>query len=450
MLHDLVQIINKTKVLVSITLMVSAMLHAADYGEGVAKYSTVQLPDEPAVNTTDYYPETDDAMGINVAIVKANTAGGGTVRLEAKTYLISTTIVLRDNVRVYGKGMDSTILKRSPDFSGVGTTNYLMGAENGTVNDAEIRGLTLDGDYSPAELEASERLLGIFFNSLNGYNERIRIQYVEVKGFGMGIHMKGTTHVIIQHCDLHHNGGNYLYHNVYFRRVGQALFYKNTIYDAVAGSGLKLAGGTSTVPNESRYFTIMENNIYNNERINLNIQGCNDMLIEGNSLNSQNSTTSKMAGVYMVAYNDYTCDNTDIINNVVKDNTNNGFYVKGCRSFNIEGNACYDNGKNYNLLSNTNFFCDYNTSSEVTGIDQIWREKGNKVQIYPNPVSNTLYLSSEFDFVIQLFNMAGKSVYQSIDSKEVHKIDMSDMEDGIYMAQTLQNGLVKTYKICKN
>lgn len=444
--------LKKIIVLLALIFMITAMLYAADYGKGKAKYNTVKLPDEPAIATTIYYPLSDDAAGLNAAIAAASNAGGGTVQLSTKTYLIDTTILMKDNIRLVGNGIGSTILKRDPKFVlDSTTTNYFIGSKNGSLEDIEIRGLTLDGDYSESELIADKRLVGFYLNSETGYNKRVCVQLVEVKGFGMGIHLKGTTHVTIQYCELHNNGGNYLYHNVYFRRVGQALIHRNNIYDAVGGSGLKLAGGTNTVPNESRYFTITENNIYDNERINLNIQGCNHMLIERNNLNHQKSTTSKMAGLYMVDYNGYTCDSTDIINNVVKENINNGFYVNGCSNFNIEGNACYNNGTDYNLSSNSSFTCDYNTSSEITSVNQkTFSEQENAIKIYPNPVSDILHLSSNSDFTVQLYNMIGESVGKTLESKDEHVFDMSRMEDGIYIVKTHQNGSVREYKLMKN
>lgn len=118
----------------------------------------------------------------------------------------------------------------------------------------------------------------------------------------------------------HYNGGHYLWHNVYFRRTGYILFLSSDNYDSVEGSGLKLAGGTTNVTGESRYVNIWKNNVYDNERINLNIQGMYHMRVQENDITNQTSTSGNMAGIYLVEYNDYSCRYTDIINNYIADN----------------------------------------------------------------------------------------------------------------------------------
>ena len=55
------------------------------------------------------------------------------------------------------------------------------------------------------------------------------------------------------------------------------------------------------------------------------------------------------------------------------DNTNDGMYVNDCSIFSIEGNACYDNGTDYNLqANNTNYTCDYNSSASTIDLHR-WR-----------------------------------------------------------------------------
>jgi hypothetical protein len=331
------------------------------FGAGEAMYSSVQSPDKPTVYTTKYYPATDDAAGINAAIVTANAAGGGTVQLKSMTYQISEQITMKSKVRLLGNGIGATILKRSSSFQTT-VSGYFIGADNASLTDVEIRSISVDGDYSRTELAAEPTVLvGIRFASgLGTYNERVRIIYCESKGFTIGIQMSGTTHITVQSSSVHDNGGTYLHHNIYFRRIGHVLIYKNDIFDSVEGSGVKLAGGTTNISNESRYFTVRDNKINNNDRINLNIQGCHHLLIEDNELESQNSSVTAMAGMFLKEYNGYQCRYTDIINNSIIDNTNNGVYVDGCKDFNIEGNSCANNGTDYNISNSTNFTCDYN------------------------------------------------------------------------------------------
>ncbi|WP_430933838.1 right-handed parallel beta-helix repeat-containing protein [Saccharicrinis sp. 156] len=350
------------KLLLSIytLLMITFICKGESFGSGTETYSTVQSADKPIVYSTAYYPSSNDALGIQNAIDAANTNGGGTIYLSSITYNIDTPIHLKSNVRISGKGIGQTILKRSSAFTT--STGYFIGADNASLTDVEIRELSIEGGYTANELiNDLPDVIGLgVWSDTEYYNQRIRTWEVEISGFTMGIHIKGTTHIRLEYSNIHDNGGHYLYHNIYFRRAGQALIYNCKIYNAIEGSGLKLAGGTTTVTNESRYFTIKDNEIFDNERINLNIQGCHHILISGNDLIGQKSTTSKMAGLYMVEYNGYECRYTDIINNKVIDNTNNGMYINACRTFNVEGNKCVDNGTNYNVLNCSDFECDYN------------------------------------------------------------------------------------------
>lgn len=427
-------------------LLCAVTLMAVNYGDGKAKYPAPLLPDEPAVYTNLYVPATDDAAGIQGAIDSANSNGGGTVKLAAKTYLINMPITMNSNVRLLGEGMGATILRRDSTFTT--SDKYFVGATDGAISDVVIEKMTLDRDFTVQEVLDNHEtvLLGIRIYSGNDYyNRRIRVSEVEAIGFTVGILMSGTEHIIVENCDIHNNGGTYLHHNIYFRRIGVVRFSGNHIYDSIGGSGLKLAGGTSNVPNESRYFTIIDNNIHDNERINLNIQGCNDMLIEDNNLSGQNSTTEKMAGLFMRVYNDSTNERTDIINNIVIDNVENGFYVEGCSEFNIKGNACYNNGENYNIINSSDFYCDLNVE-DITSVKNNFSSSvipGESVihQNYPNPFnpSTTIeYLIVKPGNVhISLYNALGqriKTLLNGHKSSGTYKlvVDGSNLSSGVY------------------
>jgi parallel beta-helix repeat protein len=357
----------------SVLLMVSAG-RAVPFGDGVAQYTAPVLPDEPAVYTQLYRPETDDAAGIQAAIDAANAAGGGTVQLDAQTYLIDTPITMKSNVRLLGEGMGATVLKRDESFTT--SDKYFVGATDGAISNVVVQALTLDRDFTEQEVLDNDEtvLLGIrIYSSTEYYNRRIRVSEVEAIGFTVGVLMSGTEHIIIENCNMHHNGGTHLHHNVYFRRIGVVRFSGNYIHDSIGGSGLKLAGGTSSIPSESLYFTIVDNKICDNERINLNIQGCNYLLIEGNLLNGQKSTTAAMAGLFLRDYSGFQNQYTDVINNVLTNNVENGFYVEGSSDFSIQGNACFNNGTDHNFTSdNASYSCDYNSSAPHLSLET-WR-----------------------------------------------------------------------------
>lgn len=340
------------------------------FGQGTVRLSDVGQAVKPAVYTNEYYPATMDSAGIQAAIDAASTAGGGTVKLSASMYAIDAPVDLKSNVRIRGEGIGQTVLKRTSGFVS-GPNKHFLGADDASLRDVEIRDLTMDGDRNAQELIDSFMdpdqviVIGLGIRSGAGtYNERIRLFRVEVKGFHTGIQISGATHIRIEYSDVHHNGCSYLHHNIYFRRTGLALIYQCNIYDAIGGSGLKLAGGTSVVPNESHHFTIRDNRMYNNERINLNIQDCNSLLIASNVLRGQHSTSnSYLAGLYLTGSGDYDGRRTDIINNEIHSNSRNGIYVRGCSLFSIEGNACLNNGRrNYDIANSSDYYCDWNSS----------------------------------------------------------------------------------------
>ncbi len=355
------------------TLVGYSTLYSVPFGGGVAKYGPPRLPDDATIHETEYLPTTDDAAGIQAAIDTAHTAGGGTVQLLAKTYLVDTAITIKSGIQLRGQGMGKTVLKR--DSSYTSTVPYFVGAVNGAVTDAVISHLTVDRDFSRQDLVDNHEtvLLGIGIrSSADYYNERIRLDHVEAIGFTVGLSIEGATHITVVDCRVHDNGGTVLHHNIYFRRTGRVLFSGNHVYDSVGGSGIKLSGGTTNVAEESRFFTIRNNKINRNESINLNIQGCHHLLIEGNLLQGQISTDGATAGLFLRQYKGYECRYSDIINNYIIDNTGKGLYAEGCRTFSIEGNACFGNGTDYNLASNIEFSCDYNTAAPRQSLE-LWR-----------------------------------------------------------------------------
>jgi len=340
------------------------------FGQGSVRLSDVPLPGKPVVYTDEYYPATMDSAGIQGAIDAAAAAGGGTVKLTHGVYTINSPVELKSKVRIRGEGIGQTVLKRAAGFV-PGPNKHFFGAADASLRDIEIRELTMDGDRSAQELIDSfldpdqQIVIGLGIRSGAGtYNERIRFFRVEVKGFHTGIQISGATHIRMEYSDIHDNGGSYLHHNIYFRRTGLALIYQCNIYNAIGGSGLKLAGGSSVAPDESQHYTIRENRMYDNERINLNIQDCNSLLISGNVLSGQHSTSnSYLAGLYFTGSGEYDGRRTDIINNEIYGNARNGIYVRGCSLFLIEGNACLDNGRmNYDIADSWNYSCDWNSS----------------------------------------------------------------------------------------
>ncbi len=87
------------------------------------------------------------------------------------------------------------------------------------------------------------------------------------------------------------------------------------------------------------------------------------------------------------------------------------------------------------------FFCIDNFEFDViTSVNEI--AKNNAVKIYPNPSTENIYVNYEGDFsTIHIINLQGKTVLQST----TKNIDISGLENGIYIAQIItENGVLNS------
>jgi hypothetical protein len=92
-------------------------------------------------------------------------------------------------------------------------------------------------------------------------------------------------------------------------------------------------------------------------------------------------------------------------------------------------------------MNTPSFFCidnfEYNV---ITSVNEV--AKNNAVKIYPNPSTDNIYLNYESDFsAINIINLQGKNVLQSKNKN----IDISGLENGIYIAQIMtENGVLNS------
>jgi type II secretory pathway pseudopilin PulG len=100
------------------------------------------------VNVKSYGAEgdgvTDDTSAIQSAIDAAYTAGGGIVYVPEGTYLLSSSLVIKANVRLIGAGTRATILQQSGD----GAVVYFQTDYTSTIFGVEISNMTLQGNTS--------------------------------------------------------------------------------------------------------------------------------------------------------------------------------------------------------------------------------------------------------------------------------------------------------------
>jgi hypothetical protein len=87
--------------------------------------------------------------------------------------------------------------------------------------------------------------------------------------------------------------------------------------------------------------------------------------------------------------------------------------------------------------------------AETTSVARL----GNEItSLYPNPVSNTLFIDTEkaVNTQIKITDIAGKTCYnKNIKNKVQHQIDLSDFDNGVYLIEISSNNRTQYFKILK-
>lgn len=71
-------------------------------------------------------------------------------------------------------------------------------------------------------------------------------------------------------------------------------------------------------------------------------------------------------------------------------------------------------------------------------------------QIYPNPVIDFLYLKAPINSQVNIYDLLGNEIYNSIINNNIYKIDFQNYPSGIYIVQLKDKNINKTIKIVKN
>lgn len=71
-------------------------------------------------------------------------------------------------------------------------------------------------------------------------------------------------------------------------------------------------------------------------------------------------------------------------------------------------------------------------------------------QIYPNPVIDFLYLKAPINSQVNIYDLLGNEIYNSIINNHIYKIDFQNYPSGIYIVQLKDKNINKTIKIVKN
>jgi parallel beta-helix repeat protein len=346
-----------------VILAAAGSVDAATYGKGEFAYDTWNIK-SPTVYSTVYTPSAKTGAAIQDAIDDAHNAGGGTVQLSSGYYWISSPIEPKSKVKVIGAGKTATILKRLSSA----TPAAIFWSENDAVSDFYLSDMTIHGNYTTTDLANGVGVIdGIYMssNQTDKYNYRIRLENLKIVRCKNGVIGGGIKDLRVQYCDLYQNGSSNLHHNFYMRRVGSVYFYKCNITEAILGTGIKIWGGTEAISGESQNFIMNYNDISDNYKRNLELNGVGYAAISNNTIDNN---TAGVAGMFMgygydLSGNLIGSHYSDLVNNKVQSNDGYGIYLEYGNRVNIQGNYSVSNGDgNYYVTDSNRVTCDYNTS----------------------------------------------------------------------------------------
>jgi hypothetical protein len=398
-------------------VLVAPFSLAVPYGSGTPLYTAPTLPATASVKGITFAPASFDSAGINAAIVAAHAAGGGDVVLASGTYTIDSKVLLKSGVNLIGQGIGVTVLQRGSAFAyGAGTsatTTGLIEANNASLTNVLLSDFTVTGNWTDTDLfTIMPNLIGIRVTSnAITYNDTITLRRVESTQFGLGVHITGTTNISIEDCHIHRNGPDELWHNIYLRRVGIVRVSGSTLNDALAGSGLKVVGGTTTVAAESADLTIENNVVSDNYRNNCFVTGFNRVRIQGNEFAGQVETADqRLAGLYVSDEASVKSMNVDIINNTFVDNQNHGLHLEFAQNVKVAGNLPAGNGAQayYVHTLTAAFACDFNEGDIV--LDNVDPTHVTRTGSWTNSSAVAGYYGSNFIHDGNTGSAGGKSV----------------------------------------
>lgn len=161
--------------------------------------------------------------------------GGGTVILAAKTYTLTNSLILQNNVNITGQG-SSTVIAWDGTVKGTVDAPLLYST---TVDNVSLKSIKLlcAINQDPASSDLRNNHIGLYLNCLGdpaageaAECNNIKLDAMEVAYCSHGIHIKGASGVTATDLDLHHNGNTEVdfFHNIYFRRVGKLVVKQTT------------------------------------------------------------------------------------------------------------------------------------------------------------------------------------------------------------------------------
>ncbi|MEQ9873580.1 hypothetical protein ABRP91_06920 [Pectobacterium brasiliense] len=184
-------------------------------------------------------------------VADVESSGGGTVVLDGKTYLLTASLILKNNVNITGQG-SSTVITWDDSVKETIDAPLLYST---TVDDITIKNLKILGTIDQASTSNDLRNdhIGLYLNCGGDPTagettecNNIHLESVEVANSSHGIHIKGASDVTAVDLNLHNNGNTEVdyFHNIYFRRVANLIVKQTSassvgFYDSPRGHGIR-------------------------------------------------------------------------------------------------------------------------------------------------------------------------------------------------------------------
>ena len=195
----------------------------------------------------------EDPTGLEGCVAAMAAKGGGTVVLAEQTYLLTKSLILKDNVAIEGQGSKTVI---TWDDSVKGTIDEAL------LYTTKVEGVSLKNfslactiDQSPTSSDLRNDHIGLYFecggdptlDEATNCND-LSLEKLEVAYCSHGIHIKGATGVSALDLNLHDNGNTEVdfFHNIYLRRVADIVMKQSSptsggFYDSPRGHGIRIS-----------------------------------------------------------------------------------------------------------------------------------------------------------------------------------------------------------------
>ena len=342
------------KQIVALALLAGSIVNvqATTYPNGGPRHTTnIGGVTYPAVNTRRYNASGSNRTGIQNAINTASSRGGGTANLANKTWSMGAPANPKSKVRLRGSSPSRTILRRTfnPTTSDALILHDTKKGQRGRVQDVNIDNLLLDGNYTTRHLSRNDTFHGCYFNhkDRNDYHYRVAFSHLKIQRFNVGILLGGLRHVTLSNTNIDQCGASNLAHNWYGRKVGNVKMTRSTIQRSIAGSGVKSSGGGADFSWVGRTFIRERCTFRDNNRTNLNVNANGYERINNNTITGSRAASGIFVGYSGPNNNSRNIGfNTDIYNNIVENNRQDGIYGEYCTKTWLRGNRCRRNDRN--------------------------------------------------------------------------------------------------------